>query len=391
MIRLVIGLACATLWVACHSNVEAVKEAEKISLANAVKYIPDNREDLYQVHFRMDQSMMIASGETTNPSAKKSLLALLQNPAYTLVDSVRILPDNSIDKESWGLVRVSVCNIRTAPGDYAEMSTQAIMGTPVRLLKKSRSWVFVQTPDRYLGWVDDDAIYRTDSTGLDTWRKAKKIIYLPLTGTGIDPGTREAVTDLVAGNILKLEELTKDGYIASIADGRRLLIPAADAMDFDLWKNRSKPDEASIANCARSLMGRPYLWGGTSPKGVDCSGFVKTVYFLNGIILARDASLQFRHGAFSDPKDGYEKLKPCDLVFFGKKADGEHPAKATHVGLYLGNGDYINSSGMVKIDSFDPQHKNYSKKRADAWLGGRTILGSEGEKGIILIRDHPWY
>jgi cell wall-associated NlpC family hydrolase len=112
---------------------------------------------------------------------------------------------------------------------------------------------------------------------------------------------------------------------------------------------------------------------------------------MSGIILARDASLQFRHGAFTDPQAGYNKLQQGDLVFFGKKAEGDRPAKATHVGLYLGNGEYINSSGYVRTDSFDPTHKNFSKARLDGWLGGRTILGSEGVKGIVRVKDHPWY
>jgi gamma-D-glutamyl-L-lysine dipeptidyl-peptidase len=61
------------------------------------------------------------------------------------------------------------------------------------------------------------------------------------------------------------------------------------------------------------------------------------------------------------------------------------------VGFYLGNGSYIHSSGFVRVNSFDPEQKNFSKVRADNWLGGRTILGSEGKPGIVRVKDHPWY
>ena len=376
---------------ACHSNLPVIKKAEQISQSVANQYAPDNREDHFEIRFNQIGSKLIATGETTSPEGKKALVASLLNISKDFVDSITILPEISLGSKTWGLVNVSTCNIRTRPGHNSEMSSQAILGTPVRLLKKSGSWLFIQTPDRYLGWVDDDAIFQTDSLGMASWRGSKRVIYQPLNGTGFNPETKIAVTDLVAGSILKLNEIAKSGLNLEMPDGRKLTIPASDAVDFEIWKNNPDPTATTLSICAKSLMGRPYLWGGTSSKGVDCSGFVKTVYFLNGIILARDASLQFRHGVFTDPQKGYKQLKPGDLVFFGKKAEGARPAKATHVGLYLGDGAYINSSGFVRIDSFDPAQKEYSKSRADKWLGGRTILGSEGIRGIVKVKDHPWY
>ena len=96
---------------------------------------------------------------------------------------------------------------------------------------------------------------------------------------------------------------------------------------------------------ALTYMGIPYLWGGSSVKGVDCSGFVQSVFFRNGIILARDASLQALHGLPVDISDGFNRLKKGDLLFFGSKENGD--SHVTHVALYLGNNEYINSSGRV--------------------------------------------
>jgi hypothetical protein len=390
-IRLLFCLVSAVLWSACQTNVAVIKEAEKVSTIVGNQFVPDSREDIYQVHFRESGSALIITGETTCPEARLALLSQLSKTSKSIIDSIRLLPDSSLGAKTWGLVNISVCNLRTNPGHGAEMATQAILGTPVRILKRAGGWLLIQTPDHYIGWVDDDALVLRDSVGMAAWRGDKRIIYLPLMGAAFSPDTREPVTDLVAGSILKLAEVTKNGDILEMPDGRRLIIPVGDGMDFESWKNSATPSPSALSSCAKTLMGRPYLWGGTSAKGIDCSGFVKTVYFLNGIILARDASLQFRHGVFTEPQSGYEKLKEGDLIFFGRKADNESQAKATHVGFYLGNGEYIHSSGFVKINSFNPAHTNYSKTRADAWLGGRTILGSEGSKGIVRVKDHPWY
>lgn len=391
MIRYLICMAGALLSISCHTNVSRLPEAEQISKTVIARYAPDGREDLFNIRFTEKGDHLVVNGETTSPDGKIALISSLNGSNFQVIDSLKVLPADSTGEKTWGLVAVSVCNIRTNPGDDAEMATQALLGTPVKILKKSKHWLLIQTPDSYIGWVDDNALDQRDSTGMAAWRESKRVIYLPLAGTGVHPETREAVTDLVAGNILKSDTLHKGEYVLEMPDGRRLAIPACDAMDFGLWRKSTVPTPASLTSCAKSLMGRPYLWGGTSSKGVDCSGFTKTVYFLNGIILARDASLQFRHGEFSDPQNGFGSLKSGDLVFFGKKADSEHSARATHVGMYLDNGLYINSSGYVRIDSFNPADKNYSKKRADTWLGGRTIIGSEGKKGIVMVKNHPWY
>lgn len=120
-----------------------------------------------------------------------------------------------------------------------------------------------------------------------------------------------------------------------------------------------------------------------SSKTVDCSGFVKTLYFSNGIILQRDASQQALTGEKIDPNNWKTDAKKGDLIFIGTKT-----GKVTHVAMYLENGKYIHSSGRVKINSMDKESEDYHVYN---YLSMSRINGKVGTKGIIAVKSHPWY
>jgi cell wall-associated NlpC family hydrolase len=130
-------------------------------------------------------------------------------------------------------------------------------------------------------------------------------------------------------------------------------------------------------------MGFPYLWGGASSKALDCSGFVKLVYYTQGIILARDASQQARYGESIDITN-INNLQPGDLVFFGCSAE-----KISHVGIYLDKGNFIHASGRVHISSIVPGDPKYEASRKNVEV--RRIINSLNTKGIVMVKDHPWY
>ena len=114
---------------------------------------------------------------------------------------------------------------------------------------------------------------------------------------------------------------------------------------FKAWKH------ASILHTAHTLMGVPYLWAGTSAKGVDCSGFVRTVFYLHDILLPRDASQQASVGQRLDIAPDFKNLQPGDLLFFGRKATTLRAEGISHVGIYIGQGRFIHAQGDVHVSS----------------------------------------
>ena len=184
------------------------------------------------------------------------------------------------------------------------------------------------------------------------------------------------VSDVVGGDRLKL--LGKCGKYLKVGfpGGRTGYISKADAKELEAWRKGIDTGAEAILETALSMRGFPYIWAGMSPKGMDCSGFVRTVLFMHDIIIPRDAGPQSRTGELIQDMDS---LQPGDLVFFGRW-DGDLP-RVGHVGFYLGNGRFIHSLGLVKIGSFRADDPLY-----DAYNTGRYLFGSR----IIPFTD-PQY
>jgi len=115
------------------------------------------------------------------------------------------------------------------------------------------------------------------------------------------------------------------------------------------------------------------------------------VYFLNGIIIERDASQQALTGDEIDIKNGLELIQPGDLLFFGSKATGETDEKVTHVGIYLAAGEFIHSSDRVKINSLIPDTYNYYENANKLLKVKRILTRIDKDKSIISVKKHPWY
>ena len=287
--------------------------------------------------------------------------------------------------DTWAMVSISVESLRSEPRHSAELSTQALLGTPLKILEQSGEFYKVQMPDNYIGWIPDKSIVRWSDQDLEAWKKSTRI-FVAETQTVLTPRPTlqcdEPVCDVVAGCILQVTDESRRYYRVVLPDGREGYLPKRAAIPLEEWAHQ-KFDLKLLEKTARSLMGIPYLWGGMSPKAADCSGFVRMVYFANGILLQRDASQQARTGKEIDLSHWSEKARKGDLLFIGNK-----PGKISHVGIYLQEGNYIHCSGRVKINSMDPQAANYLPYY---YLSLVRIQGEVGTKGILWMRDHPWY
>lgn len=293
-------------------------------------------------------------------------------------------------KDSWAQIRLSVACMREEPRYAAEQGTQAIMGMPVKVLDEKNGWIKIESPDGYQAWVWNSSITKKTEAELAAWRKAPRLIVTDRYETvGYDSPTttspRHTVTDLVNGCIVEgsLDSKIVNGRVeVTLPDSRKCWVDTASLTPIEKWAAQDF-DPDVILDQAYALEGHPYMWGGTSTKGVDCSGLVRVGYFANGFILKRNASQQARLGTRLEAKD-WPSYMPGDLLFFGNNETG----KVTHVALYDHDGKIIHSAGSVKRNSCDPKSPDYLQRKT---MWAVRLHGHEGEEGITQVRNHPWF
>ncbi|MBC3538241.1 C40 family peptidase [Rufibacter sediminis] len=335
------------------------------------QFAPDKRVALFAVK----TNGLVLTGETNMTEAKKALLDRLQAAGISYQDSIQVLPQAELKGNHLAVVTLSVANLRSEPKHPAELATQATMGTPLRVWKQNDGWYLVQTPDKYLAWVDGAGIKLMNETTFAAWQQGEKLLYThPYGFAYAAPNAQGAtVSDLVYGDVMVLKSQSKGFHEVSFPDGRTAFVPSAEVQKYSDWTATRKPTEQNLVETSKRLLGLPYLWGGTSFKGVDCSGFTKTVYFMNGLVLPRDASQQVHVGELIDTKDGFQNLRPGDLLFFGSPAKEGKSERIIHVGMWIGNNEFIHSAGRVRINSMDPIAPNHDAYELKRFLRAKRI------------------
>ena len=325
------------------------------------KNVPDLRHDVFDVNVKKADTYIL-TGEVLNPVLPGILLDALKIafPQTEFESRIIVLPQPEMAKKSYGIVNISVANMRRLPKFQAELVNQVLLGAVVRLLKEERGFYYIQNWDRYLGWISGGSIVAVDSLSAAQWQQAPRVVCQANYGIvtdSVDGDEGAFLVDLVPGATLRKLD-AGDGFIKVETPDKRVGYVKSEVMVDEKKLAEGKISRESILRTAKRFLGTPYLWGGTSAKGFDCSGFVQTVFKLNNVNLPRDASQIAREGNEVDAGEAFQKLLPGDLLFFGSNAN-----RISHVAIYLGDRLYIHSSNSVHINSLDSSHALYNDYR----------------------------
>jgi len=241
------------------------------------------------------------------------------------------------------VVLSSVENMYSAPDADKDVVSQALMGQIVGVLETRDGFVRIATPDGYAGWVPSSALFEYADAA--TARYASRGTVAEVTSLmanlyrGPDVTAARPKAQAPLGTRLEVvqppTEAQKRWLTVRLPTGETAFLQSGDVRLEDAAAPHPRGSEADIVATARRFAGVPYLWGGMSARGVDCSGLVSRAYAAAGVELRRDADLQF-----DDPRARpveRAELRAGDLVFFGAK-------KITHVGMYVGDGRFINAT-----------------------------------------------
>ncbi|MEM0516877.1 MULTISPECIES: C40 family peptidase [Aequorivita] len=224
----------------------------------------------------------------------------------------------------YGICNLSIVPLRGEAADASEMVTQLLYGEHFKILEIRKKWSRIRLAfDNYEGWIDNKQ-----------FAKITEADY-----TNIEESDLQLSSDLVDFVILP------ENQLFSICLGSTISATAFLNHNFEgKWVSNKLPKEHLIET-ALLYLNAPYLWGGKSPFGIDCSGFTQMVYKLNGYSLLRDASQQATQG---EALSFIEESEPGDLAFF----DNEE-GKITHVGIIMNDNYIIHAHGKVRIDRLD--------------------------------------
>lgn len=257
-------------------------------------------------------------------------------------------------------VATNLTGLYAQPSFLSEQVSQLLNGALVEELASEGRWSMIRQADGYLGWTYRP--YLAAPSGCTVTHLVCEPVSLlraaPMAGAALAGRVLAGTAVAVGGSEAAWAHIVLEGGLAG-------WLPVADLRRFGALPQDEVARRGQIIEDARRLTGVPYLWGGGSAFGIDCSGFAQLTHRLVGVTLPRDADMQFDAGRPVEPP-----FRPGDLLFFGETGERR---KITHVGISLGDWRIIHSSrsrnGVHEDDVRVVAHL------CESFVGARTFLG----------------
>lgn len=281
----------------------------------------DPKVTVFEVKTQDRGGTITLTGDVLYPQYKSGLERALNTLGFDQIENnINVLPDSALGEKGFAVVTNSAASIKRNPRERSEQMNEVSKGDPLRLLKSDEKgdWFLAQSHDAYIGWVAKADIKRM---GLKDWTQYRRI---------------------------------SEDNLAIKAEIQRIVKP---------------------------ILGIPYIWGGTTDKGLDCSGLTQYIYKRMGFNLPRDADEQSNLGELVAFPDYMENLKAGDLLFFGGRS-----GRISHVAISLGGTEFyesVNRSG-VRYSSFDPKSPDYRDKSDERLVFAKRVFR---DKGILLRNE----
>lgn len=248
--------------------------------------------------------------------------------------------------------------MRASATDTSEMVNQLLLGETMQILNSEERWHYVRSDfDGYEGWVSVSQVKILEAADYNAWVSNPARVRSPYFTYRIYRGTKTFLTVPVGAPIVNT------GFYVELPDGP--------------WSVMGEPvalKEHAMIDTALRLLGVPYLWGGRTDSGIDCSGFVQLVYSLHRYDLPRDASMQHD---FADLKGNtLDVAEYSDIIYFSSNG-----TSVTHTGFYLDEGNLLHASGNVQINCIDPAKRNSTRFEFNERLAS-TIVGVQSSRAL---------
>lgn len=361
LVIITLSIAVTATWIGVTWNRDYRSVTERVDELTR-RHVPDTREDIATVRIRPGILTILIDGETSN----RSLYRAIQDsvPTRWLRTDIRLgfLPDTTVDGKERGVVKVAVGNLRREPRHGSELVDQAIMGTPLAVLKHRRGWYQVKTSWNYIGWMTGSSI------SFDAYPEVPDVrVRANLAAIRATPNSdSELLHQAPFGTHFRSTGISGLYRRIQLYDGTTGFVLSRDIEAVPVPS--AEPDGSRLVATAKTFLGLPYLWGGNASTGFDCSGFTQTVFREQGIILPRDANMQIRSGEPVDTTGGFSALLPGDLLYFGP-----NPDRITHVALSLGGARMIHASDYVQVNSLNPADSDFAPDRLRTLQAVRRI------------------